>query len=221
MNFSPRRPTKASGLSLVEVLIGAAVSALAALLIARALKLNSAASKATADRQASQIELRQITARLQRDFLRRKAAGSSLQNSPQVFGTDSLCQNLVINQTILPSSVRTIEYRTECSGPPFSDGNSRSSFYRELSVQCAGLPVIRIRTTEPGGSTKTETFPTQANGQGAVVCARLGPSGNPGSVQTEILLGRTDKQNHWQLNRDFVHLGMDGAGDGVEVIPPQ
>ncbi len=209
-----------AGLSLIEVLVGAMLAVIAAFVVLTALKYSSKATTTTMVRQETQLALRRLTNQLQRDFGRRQPNGNNLASSPQVFLSTSQCQDLVIRQTILPAGVRTIAYQTVCSGPEFVDATSRRNLSSDLSTQCVGYPVLRVTTTEPNGTSYQSQYPTRDGKTAAVLACFHKPHPTRELVEVELDFSELNGSN-WKHVRKIAVLGLDSAGAGVEIIPPQ
>lgn len=207
------------GVSLVGVLAGAAVGAVAVVLIGTALKGSTRALSSVSAQKERSIELMGLTNQLKKDFGRRQTAGVSLLGSP-VFKADSPCHDLAIRQTILPSSVRTVEYRTVCDGAPPKAGGTLEKVSSDLAAECAGRPRILVRTTEPAGKVSERRYPAAQAQDAQLLCFAASTGPNGAYVEATVVRG-AETERGWKTHSQRVHLGMDDAGDGIELIPPQ
>ncbi len=205
-------------MSLVQVVTGLAIAAIVALLIGKGLSTSLKGLNATALRQESQLESQQIAMQLQRDFLRRQPLSIRLPD-PTVFTAASGCKGLTLGQTILSQGVRTIEYKTECTGPAFADEGSRATLYPGLSEQCAGRPRLRVITTQPDGKTSERVYPSKTELEAALLCVHT-KVGFSHAIAAELVLGRL-QGGRWKTTVKAIPLGLESGGKGIEIIPPQ
>ena len=80
--------------------------------------------------------------------------------------------------------------------------------------------MIRVRTTQPDGTATQTEFPAPGTADTALICFRLGSGGSSSLIQAEIILAKA-KGTDWKLTPEVLRLGLDVAGAGIEIIPPQ
>lgn len=208
------------GVTLVSVLIGAALSIGAVLLIANGLTSISRALKGVVSHKERSIELQTFTAQLRKNFSRRQPGNFAMTPSP-TFNAGSLCRDLSFDQTILPNKVRTISYQTVCDGPALASNAARNDLSPELSTGCGGTPRVRVQTTEPDGSVTTSFFPPPSAADAGVACFRLETGASGPSVSGEVMMASLVAEGRFKRLVQELRLGVDDAGNGIEIIPPQ
>ena len=207
-----------SGFSLIQLLVGATLSIAVMLIIAQGFRSNDRATALTVSRQKSQMSLRELIQRLRRDVQRSRPGGISLISG--VYSGSSGCMDLRMEQTILPNSVQTIEYQTECVGPDFSIAATRDQLYDGLGNLCQKFPQLRVTVTQPDGVVKVQRYPARGFGDAALVCFRQLMTGAGVKINAEIVLAKRDG-DHWKKLIETIPLGADDPGPGLELIPPQ
>ncbi len=208
------------GVSLVSLLVGSTLALMAAGFIGRALTSSSRAISSVAGQKERTLDLLSFTAQLKKDFYRRRPGGFALHSSP-AFKAGSACQDLTIEQTVLPSGVRRIEYRTVCDGPPLASENAREDLSRELAAGCTGRPRISVQTTEPDGRVSSRLFPPAQVMDAALVCFQSESGANGTFVLGDMVQATPVRDGRFKGIIKRLRIGIDDAGDGIEIIPPQ
>jgi type II secretory pathway pseudopilin PulG len=223
-----------SGFSLIELLVIAALTGLAAIGISHYVSIAARNDQAFTARLGAQQLLDTVTQRVSKDFERHSSDANSIETLPSgdPFITPSSgtkCGNLTIRQTFLSPSggaptIRKIEYTTACTGGSFPDSTSRGLIHSELNNSCSRAPIL-TRTTWQNeanvGASVAERFPGKTKETAVSICFRPDTATGFSRVNAEISVAYQAYENAWKAVKRTLNLNIAEMTAGIEILPPQ
>jgi len=224
--------SKTSGVTLIELLIVAAIVGIVAIGVSRFYTSSVQRNLEIEYRSRAQSELDALATQLRKDFERHSNAPNAIEQLPSNPPFNAVCKNLTIRQKVLgvapaPDTVRKIEYKTLCNGAAFPNTNTRSDIHSELLGSCATAPKI-TRTywanEGAGGAGAATVHPTDPV-KALAVCFRpasfVAPATQPAQYTAELSVAYPVNDKIWKVLRKTLTLVVSEFGAGVEVLPPQ